>query len=97
VRVAGSAPEPADAVAGYAVDPGAVDLGSQRHPAPADDPATDAVDADDPAAPTVRRKGRRVTTEPVAGTDPTPTPEPSRSSGTENDARLKADKPPHWG
>ena len=50
-----------------------------------------------PAAPAVRRKGRRVTTEPPPGTDPTPAPEPSRSSGTENDARLKADKPPHWG
>ena len=50
-----------------------------------------------PTVPVVRRKGRRVTTEPVPGTDPTPAPEPSRSSGTENDARLKADKPPHWG
>jgi len=44
-----------------------------------------------------RRPHRRVTTEAVPGTDPTPAPEPSRSSGTENDARLKADKPPHWG
>jgi len=65
--------------------------------------SADVVDPRDAAAgtsaptPTVRRKGRRVTTEPVPGTDPTPAPEPSRSSGTENDARLKADKPPHWG
>lgn len=50
-------------------------------------------------APTLvaRRTGRRVTTEPVPGTDPNPTPEPPRSTGTENDQRLKADKPPHWG
>ena len=44
-----------------------------------------------------RPKRRRVTTEPPAGSDPNPQPEPPRSSGTENDARLKADKPPHWG
>ena len=43
-----------------------------------------------------RPKRRRVTTEPPAGSDPNPQPEPPRSSGTENDARLKADKPPHW-
>jgi len=47
--------------------------------------------------PRARRPHRRVTTQAVPGTDPTPAPEPSRSSGTENDARLKADKPPHWG
>lgn len=44
-----------------------------------------------------RRKHVRVTTKAPAGSDPNPTPEPSRNSGTENDARLKADKPPHWG
>ena len=44
-----------------------------------------------------RHRGRRVTTQPPEGSDPTPAPEPSRSSGTENDARLRADKPPHWG
>jgi len=55
----------------------------------------------DPAAadetPAPRRKHRRVTTQPVPGTDPNPTPEPARSTGTENDARLKQDVPPHWG
>jgi hypothetical protein len=50
----------------------------------------------DAAAPR-RPKRRRVTTEPVPGSDPNPAPEPPRGSGTENDARLKADKPPHWG
>jgi len=46
--------------------------------------------------PVPRRKRRRVTTEPVPGTDPNPAPEPERSTGSENDERLKADKPPHW-
>jgi len=44
-----------------------------------------------------RPKRRRVTTEPPAGSDPNPAPEPPRGTGTENDERLKADKPPHWG
>lgn len=43
------------------------------------------------------RRPRRATTPPPAGSDPTPTPEPSRHSGTENDEQLKRDKPPHWG
>lgn len=47
--------------------------------------------------PTGRHRGRRVTTAAPAGSDPTPTPEPSRGTGAENDERLKADKPPHWG
>jgi len=46
--------------------------------------------------PKPRPKRRRVTTEPPPGSDPTPQPEEPRGSGTENDARLKADKPPHW-
>lgn len=49
------------------------------------------------APPTPRRPNRRVTTPPPPGTDPNPVPEPPRSTGSENDARLKADKPPHWG
>jgi len=44
-----------------------------------------------------RPKRRRVTTEPPAGSDPNPQPEAPRGTGTENDERLKADKPPHWG
>jgi hypothetical protein len=50
------------------------------------------------AAPTpVIRKGpRRATTEPVPGSDPSPAPEAARHTLTENDARLKAEKPPHY-
>jgi len=44
-----------------------------------------------------KRKHSRVTTEPPAGSDPSPAPEAPRGSGTENDARLKDDVPPHWG
>jgi hypothetical protein len=45
-----------------------------------------------------RRKHKhvRVTTEPPAGSDPSPAPEPARGSGRDNDARLKAEKPPHY-
>lgn len=40
---------------------------------------------------------RRVTTEPVAGSDPHPSPEPRRHADGENDEQLKRDVPPHWG
>jgi hypothetical protein len=53
--------------------------------------------ASQPAAASRVRKHARVTTAAVDGADPHPAPEAPRSSGTENDARLKADKPPHWG
>lgn len=43
------------------------------------------------------RRHRRVRTDAVPGSDPTPAPEPRRHAPTENDDRLKADKPPHWG
>ena len=43
-----------------------------------------------------RPKRRRATTPPPPGSDPTPLPEPRRGTGTENDDRLKADKPPHY-
>ena len=46
--------------------------------------------------PTGRHRGRRVTTPVPEGSDPNPVPEPERGTGTENDARLKGDKPPHW-
>ena len=44
---------------------------------------------------------RRVTTAPPPGSDPAPGTdprgaEPVRSRGDENDARLTADKPPHY-
>lgn len=42
------------------------------------------------------RRHRRVTTDAVPGSDPTPTPEPERHALDENDERLKTDKPPHW-
>ncbi|MBX3196492.1 MAG: hypothetical protein KF727_15510 [Microbacteriaceae bacterium] len=51
------------------------------------------------AAPAKKRRPRhrkRVTTEPLAGTDPTPSSEPPRHRLDENDARLREDKPPHY-
>ncbi|MGV8885336.1 MAG: hypothetical protein ACOH1T_07065 [Microbacteriaceae bacterium] len=60
-------------------------------------PAHSASDADATTHATSRRKHARITTAAAPGSDPNPAPEPPRSSGTENDARLKADKPPHWG
>lgn len=59
------------------------------------EPAHRADQPDD--VPAGRGKHRRVTTEPPAGSDPTPAPEPPRHASTENDERLKGDKPPHWG
>ena len=44
-----------------------------------------------------RSRHRRVRTEPAPGSDPEPDPEPPRHSSDENDERLRADKPPHWG
>jgi len=46
--------------------------------------------------PVGRGKHRRVTTEPPAGSDPAPAPEPPRHASTENDEQLKRDVPPHW-
>ena len=42
-----------------------------------------------------KRKHVRVMTEPPAGSDPKPAVA-SRSTNKANDARLKADKPPHY-
>ena len=39
---------------------------------------------------------RRASTEPPPGSDPNPAPEPERHIPTENDDRLKAEKPPHY-
>jgi len=44
-----------------------------------------------------RRGGRRVTTDPVPGSDPTPAPAPPDRSSGENDRQLRDDVPPHWG
>jgi hypothetical protein len=49
-----------------------------------------------PTVPVIRKGPRRATTEPVAGSDPSPAPEAARHTLTENDARLKAEKPPHY-
>jgi hypothetical protein len=59
------------------------------------DPAPAQVDVA-PAAPVIRRLPRRATTQPVPGSDPRPAPEPERHTLTENDDRLKAEKPPHY-
>jgi hypothetical protein len=48
------------------------------------------------AEPTPKKRPRRVTTEPPPGTDPNPVAEPDRHELTENDERLKAEKPPHY-
>lgn len=54
-------------------------------------------DSDETApAPRIRRQGRRVRTEAVPGSDPTPDPEPRRHTGGENDDRLRGDVPPHY-
>lgn len=50
----------------------------------------------EPARLVIRKRGRRVTTEPVPGWTGEPEPERQQSS-SENDARLKGDVPPHWG
>ncbi|WP_209561459.1 hypothetical protein [Frigoribacterium sp. PvP032] len=61
-----------------------------------DDPAV--VDTVTPAPLVVRRRGgRRVSTDPVPGSDPAPAPEPPRHSSGENDRQLRDDVPPHWG
>ena len=51
------------------------------------------LDADPPAP----RRPRRVTTPSPTGSDPTPISEAPRHRANENDQRLRADKPPHWG
>ena len=61
------------------------------------DEATGSISEDNGEHRKHQRKHRRVTTKPVPGSDPNPQPEPLRHSGDENDERLKADKPPHWG
>ncbi len=52
----------------------------------------------EPVKPAPRKRvRRRVTTQPVPGSDPTPQKEPPRHTEDENDFRLRQDKPPHWG
>lgn len=42
------------------------------------------------------RRRRRARTPAPPGSDPHPAAEPERHDTTENDARLRADKPPHY-
>lgn len=58
------------------------------------EPAADVTAAE---APPVIRRRRRVTTPSPEGSDPTPISEAPRHRAPENDQRLRADKPPHWG
>ncbi|OJX65945.1 MAG: hypothetical protein BGO95_05965 [Micrococcales bacterium 73-13] len=39
---------------------------------------------------------RRATTPPPAGSDPRPEPEPPRHAPTDNDERMRRDRPPHY-
>lgn len=52
---------------------------------------------DEEPTPQPRIPRRRASTKPPPGSDPNPAPEPPRHTGTENDAQLRRDKPPHWG
>jgi hypothetical protein len=63
---------------------------------PAQDPTSAVIPVPAPPSPVVRRRGRRVTTDPVPGSDPAPAPADRRVDSRDNDSRLKADKPPHW-
>ncbi len=58
--------------------------------------ATDAAAGDAAHPPLViHRRGRRVSTEPPPGY--TGEPPQERQQSNDNDARLRADVPPHWG
>lgn len=78
-----SAPDVADTPSA----PGVADVAS----------APDGVVHDLDAEPPAPRRPRRVTTPPPAGSDPAPISEAPRHRANENDQRLRADKPPHWG
>ena len=61
-------------------------------------PEADSPDGSDDRRPTkVRKARRRVVVPPPEGVDPAPDPEPDRFGDDDNDERLKADVPPHWG
>ena len=67
---------------------------------PADDDAiaegsTDGAAVEESRPLVIRRRGRRVTTEPTPGDTGEPAVE--RQQSGENDARLRGDVPPHWG
>ena len=58
-------------------------------------PAADGPQTNDRPGGAARRR-RRVTTQPVPGSDPAPAPEPPRHRAGENDDQLRRDVPPHW-
>lgn len=62
-----------------------------------DDPAPGEglVEGEEPAPLVIKRRGRRVSTEPAPGYTGEPAQEQQQSS--ENDDRLRQDVPPHWG
>lgn len=62
-----------------------------------DDPASGEglVEGEEPAPLVIKRRGRRVSTEPAPGYTGEPAQEQQQSS--ENDDRLRQDVPPHWG
>jgi hypothetical protein len=60
------------------------------------DPVETARPAEPVDPPPHSRRRRRVTTPPPAGSDPSPSSEPARHALTENDDRLRAEKPPHY-
>ena len=57
---------------------------------PADDPVVEPAETRRP------KHRKRVRTEPPPGVDPTPSSEPPRHALTENDQRLRDEKPPHY-
>lgn len=62
---------------------------------PAAEPAAAEAPEAAPAPLVIRRRGRRVTTEPSPGW--IGEPEQERTQSRENDDRLRGDVPPHWG
>ncbi|MGY3128148.1 hypothetical protein ACVWW9_001647 [Agrococcus sp. UYP33] len=58
-------------------------------------PEGEHIEGDEPRPLVIRRRGRRVSTEPTPGYTGEPPREQQQS--TENDAQLRQDVPPHWG
>ncbi|WP_347754328.1 hypothetical protein [Agrococcus sp. ProA11] len=71
------------------------DAGSAPEPADDEAAADEQQPTDEQQPLVIRRRGRRVSTEPPPGYTGEPASERQQSS--ENDARLRGDVPPHWG